>query len=736
MIEMTNNEPAVKALEPMQKAINDIDLNIEKEIPPSFYYYKRWLWMIFPWACLQTDQRFTFSKLINQCYSSNLRYLSVQEDKMLTNHAIKIVRETKAKRKAMIQKKTENLQSPPSPRRKEQLTNRINNSIIMQNKISLPKIHSTKTLNPVLPSVGYMDLSDANVSGMAMNRSALESVKSIKSLVENSQAKFNFFHNIKQDHEKIAQFMAQSQLLDAQKEDRVSKILEKSKFWEDRLKSYLISIPMKQRLLKAKEAKSLTNLRNQLNDHSQKEMKILSKKNSDLRTDLNHVSDGIRLQKREIERLQSTLDNMKVPGTQEYDSILQNKQELVNKAFALKEKVKINKRLKDRIERINQICEINKLQNEEWIRNLTFYQSNLAKAIAMLEKDIEKIRNEEIQLAEKTQQLIEAYNVKKDDHTNLLKDMQDELDRKKYLSQFIVGTDKIVLSSVDVKKKEIQYQLKDHIEKNTKHKNLLTQQKQLKRVKDEFDEYIDLENRMSLLFDPPGEEELQNLPSHLSVEECKDWFNKPSMRKCIEEMERSKDLKKILMNTKETVNKLQDRNQDSAKILFTLKEANKSCSKDVMNDKEYIRMNNNLIVKKIAQEEDQIKRCREFLDNSVLITDKTRLIMINIAKKLGISSSKFGELKYLSKNDIVIDVGDFSFSCHNFQIITKIREHIEKLKSTLTADEFKSMFSSNKLLVKQLLRKYVPSAEWTDNSFDAATQEGEDDMDLSTQVAN
>jgi len=85
-----------------------------------------------------------------------------------------------------------------------------------------------------------------------------------------------------------------------------------------------------------------------------------------------------------------------------------------------------------------------------------------------------------------------------------------------------------------------------------------------------------------------------------------------------------------------------------------------------MNDKEYIRMNNNLIVKKIAQEEDQIKRCREFLDNSVLITDKTRLIMINIAKKLGISSSKFGELKYLSKNDIVIDVGDFSFSCHNF----------------------------------------------------------------------
>ena len=130
---------------------------------------------------------------------------------------------------------------------------------------------------------------------------------------------------------------------------------------------------MKRRLLQAKEAKSLTNLRSQLNDHSEKEMNILAKKNGDLTADLNHVSDRIRLQNREIERLQSTLDNMKVPGNQEYDQILQNKQELINKAYALKEKVKLNKRFKDRIERINVICEINKLQNEEWIRNLTFY---------------------------------------------------------------------------------------------------------------------------------------------------------------------------------------------------------------------------------------------------------------------------------------------------------------------------------------------------------------------------
>jgi hypothetical protein len=118
----------------------------------------------------------------------------------------------------------------------------------MQNKLTLPSIGSTRTLNPALSNGGVADGVDQNVSGMTFNRSGLKSLATNKSMIDN-QAKFNFFHNIKQDREKIMQFMAQSQILNSQKEDRVAKILDKSKFWEDRLKSYLISDPMKQRLL-------------------------------------------------------------------------------------------------------------------------------------------------------------------------------------------------------------------------------------------------------------------------------------------------------------------------------------------------------------------------------------------------------------------------------------------------------------------------------------------------------
>jgi len=74
------------------KVMSEIDLHIESIKPPSFYYYKRWLWIMFPWACLQNDSNFNFSSMISKCYSSNIRYLSVAEDKLLTNRRLALIR--------------------------------------------------------------------------------------------------------------------------------------------------------------------------------------------------------------------------------------------------------------------------------------------------------------------------------------------------------------------------------------------------------------------------------------------------------------------------------------------------------------------------------------------------------------------------------------------------------------------------------------------------------------------
>ena len=82
---MEDEKPKEMAeIDVLAKAIHEIDLNLEPKITPSFYYYKRWLWIAFPWLCLQPDKRYNYSSLIYECYSSNLKYLSVSDDMLLT----------------------------------------------------------------------------------------------------------------------------------------------------------------------------------------------------------------------------------------------------------------------------------------------------------------------------------------------------------------------------------------------------------------------------------------------------------------------------------------------------------------------------------------------------------------------------------------------------------------------------------------------------------------------------
>lgn len=67
------------------KVLNTINLNFSSVKDPTYYYYKRWLWIIFPWACMKASGKYDYSKIIAKCFSTNIRYLSVAEDKLLTS---------------------------------------------------------------------------------------------------------------------------------------------------------------------------------------------------------------------------------------------------------------------------------------------------------------------------------------------------------------------------------------------------------------------------------------------------------------------------------------------------------------------------------------------------------------------------------------------------------------------------------------------------------------------------
>lgn len=94
-----------KVKNPFQALIDDIDLEIKPEKPTSFYYYKRWVWIIFPFACMSIDNNLQFSEVIGRCYASATHYMKIEEEKNLYKNALKIAIESKIRKKLMYAKK-------------------------------------------------------------------------------------------------------------------------------------------------------------------------------------------------------------------------------------------------------------------------------------------------------------------------------------------------------------------------------------------------------------------------------------------------------------------------------------------------------------------------------------------------------------------------------------------------------------------------------------------------------
>ena len=88
-----------------QLRIDEIDLEIKKEKDPSYYYYKRWIWIIFPWACLSIKTELNFSEVIARCYSSATKYMRIDEEKEFYKNALQIAIEYRMKKKEIYSSK-------------------------------------------------------------------------------------------------------------------------------------------------------------------------------------------------------------------------------------------------------------------------------------------------------------------------------------------------------------------------------------------------------------------------------------------------------------------------------------------------------------------------------------------------------------------------------------------------------------------------------------------------------
>lgn len=56
--------------------VEEFELN---QKPPTNYYYKRWIWMQFPWVCM--TMKCDYSDKLRKCFTSPTSYMSVGEER-------------------------------------------------------------------------------------------------------------------------------------------------------------------------------------------------------------------------------------------------------------------------------------------------------------------------------------------------------------------------------------------------------------------------------------------------------------------------------------------------------------------------------------------------------------------------------------------------------------------------------------------------------------------------------
>lgn len=63
---------------PTTTVLNQDNDTLPDERKPLYYYYKRWIWMMFPWVCISVN--LSFSDIMEACFKSATEYMSVKDE--------------------------------------------------------------------------------------------------------------------------------------------------------------------------------------------------------------------------------------------------------------------------------------------------------------------------------------------------------------------------------------------------------------------------------------------------------------------------------------------------------------------------------------------------------------------------------------------------------------------------------------------------------------------------------
>jgi len=417
-----------EAIDNYTKMILDIDLSIEKPQSKLYYYYKRWLWMNFPWICM-SKEKIEFSRLIAFCYSDDKSFLDNEQETILYFKCLQIISECKEKKSAILKPKEESVirkktkEVDTASKLGETPMKAITNGSSDYSKLPslAAKGHSQSAKNILVKK------QPKSQSGAIQNHIS-------DSITRDQRSKIIAIYNKNNSHNVSI--------------NKLAMVLNKSKFLEDSIiKNNMLD--MNQLIFKNDTVdinevykSKIDNLNVILDKWSLKEINLLRRKNEQVINELNSVV---------YKKMQLVEHIVKLEEQEGYkraiqEASIQEKAEEANaiinvyrkKILDVRNDLTIVMDQKKRYQEIIDVCLINQISNEEWIRSLNFYLNNLRKVRLDLEKQLQ-IKSQVLDSKKaECKKVYETYLKRKEKREVFLKNFKKYVKQKEAIDRAIV----------------------------------------------------------------------------------------------------------------------------------------------------------------------------------------------------------------------------------------------------------------------------------------------------------
>lgn len=559
-----------KDLDPITKKIQNIDLNIKPLKEKKYYYYKRWIWMNFPVICM-SKQKYNFSEIITYCYSEIKSYLDFEQDKNLYLKTLEIILHCKKKKNIGLSKSIKNESFINDGKNSKLTILPKNDKSIFKRKFSTKKIKS-KNLKELKVFKKSKKHSEKSLALKKSFKTILPKIKKSQSIIiSKSQLKKNIYQSkfkkvLKLKNKKINQILITQNNLS----QPITNILQKAKFKEDRVfKKNLFDLELnifkKEKNMNFKE-KTLK-LHYFLEKYSKEEINVLDLKLKEIIGAVNFVYFEIEQIKVDISKMEKK-KNVKENKKEVVENIskIKNKYEM-KEIFFEKKKNEIKKKYKKvikekkRYEQIIDIGLINQIQNEDWIRSLNFYLTNLKKLSLEKKNDYLKKKNQKTNLKKLTKKIYFNYQKNLLQRKEVIENFKKFIESKKTIDSALMNSDKLILQEIEKTKKNKKISNKEELKiKQTirkKRKNIEFQM--INKIRDFKILYKNFEPLFENDFSNISEKKDLNFESIIQGYK-KDWYKSDFYHKLMNFVNIRKNLDLAIFKLKAKIEDLEERN--------------------------------------------------------------------------------------------------------------------------------------------------------------------------------